>query len=396
MNDYVVAGKKVYPLHEKIIRAKSGKEYKNKHVKITVATDFYSGKQIQHDYTGRTNFEVQSKIDNSICLNDEQLNLIPNEITVKDLFDEFFEYQKNLVSESFLIMERGMFKNYINPKIGKIKIKELKKEDIIILQDNIHKFGHGKTRSSHAFFIIKSAMNYACKKGYISYNPCLHAQVHNYQKTEQTILNKDQIYKLLVTEKENRYAGLYALILLMGLRTGEAIGLSWNQVNFERKTVIISQQINVKQKLQMSTKTKINRCITIPDCALFYLNKQRKIQEFQKLKNHKWNNPHNFVFTDSNGNPFSRPTIGKNFKRIMKDTSNPHVSLHSLRRTIASIIAENVSMQAVKYYLGHVKLSTSTRYVYSSMKDTEHLSHTMSEYFRPLFEHLNYSYSQST
>ena len=41
-------------------------------------------------------------------------------------------------------MERGMFKNYINPKIGKIKIKELKKEDIIILQDNIHKYPWNK------------------------------------------------------------------------------------------------------------------------------------------------------------------------------------------------------------------------------------------------------------
>ena len=91
MNEYVIAGKKLYPVKEKRMKSKAGKEYLSKHVKITVATDYFSGKQIQHDYTGKNNNEVQSKINNSICLNDEELNLIPNDVNVEQLIDEYLD-----------------------------------------------------------------------------------------------------------------------------------------------------------------------------------------------------------------------------------------------------------------------------------------------------------------
>ena len=385
MNDYVIASGKIYQLHNKITRSKTGKEYKNKHVKITVATDFYSGKQIQHDYTGKNNFEVQTKIDDSICLNDEQLNLIPNELTFKELCEEYFEYKKTFVCDTEIPTIRRVCETYVYPKIGNTKIKNIKKEDIINLQHEIHNLAKGKSLSLRVFYIIKPAMEYACKKGYISYNPCLKAKMHRYNTPEQTILDQDQIYKLLVEEKECKYAGLYAITFFMALRIGEAIGLSWDQINWESKTVVISQQLKVNGQLHKYTKTKINRCITIPNCVFLYLKRQKEFQETQRLQNPKWNNQNNFIFTYDNGKPFSRSSVEKYFKNIMKNTSNPNVSLHSLRRTIASILAENISIQSVKYYLGHVRESTSTKYIYPSKKDVEHLSSTMNNHFSETF-----------
>lgn len=385
MNDYVIAGKKLYALKDKIIRSKAGREYINKHVKITVATDFYSGRQIQHDYTGKTNFEVQAKIDDSTRLSDEQLNLTANELTLRQLVGEYVNYKKNFVCGDSLAIIVRICEKYIFPRIGDIKIKKLTRADIIHLQNDIHAVSVAKTIETRAFYIIKNVMDYACRRGYLSCNPCIRAKLRHFREPEQTILNNDQLYKIIVTEKDSPYANFFAVILFMALRVGEALGLSWDQINWDRKTVIISQQCKVSGELQKSTKTKVNRCITVPECALLYLKRQKEIQDQQKSSNPNWNNPNNLVFTDLDGKPFGRGATLYAFKRIMRDTSNPKVTLHSLRRTMASILAENVSIRSSQYYLGHVSQKTSIRYVYPSIKNVEHLVYTMDQHFLKSF-----------
>lgn len=231
------------------------------------------------------------------------------------------------------------------------------------------------------FYILKCAFNFACKKGYISCNPCIKSYVYSPPKREQAILNKDQIYKILVTEKDNIYSGLFAIILLLALRVGEGVGLSWDQIDFDKKLIVISQQLDIKNKLQKSTKTGVNRIITPPEIVFRYLERQKEFQEHQKLNNHLWNNPDNLVFTNSNGRYLRRNSVEEYFRNMMKDTSKPFVDLHSLRRTTATILAENLSLNAVQYYLGHVRRQTSARYVYPSEKGLEHLTKIMAEHF---------------
>ncbi len=385
MNEYVIAGEKLYPLKEKRIKSKVGKEYSSKHVKITVATDYYSGKQIQHDYTGKNNHEVQNKINESICLNDDQLNLISNEITLDQLLNEYIDYKKGKISEQYVKSLRNFSKRYLIPRLGQVFIKNLKHEDIVNIQTEImNKFNYS-CNGQTVFSILKCSLDYACKKGYIACNPCKYAQAYVTNKPEKPILKQDQIYKLLVVEKDHLYSGAYAIILLLALRFGEALGLSWDQVDLENRTVIISQQLDINGNIQKSTKTRLDRKLTIPECAVYYFERQKDIQECQEIFYPKWNNQYNLVFTDHKGQPLSRHLVAQDFKAIMKETSNPEVTLHSLRRTTATILAENVSMLASQYYLGHVDHSSTSNYVYPASKNTEQLVNIMAEHFEQSF-----------
>ena len=385
MNKYVIAGEKLYPLRDKIISSKSGKKYLSRHVKITVATDYYSGKQIQHDYTGKNNYEVQSKIDESICLSDQQLNLIPNNITLEQLLNEYLDYKTDQITSTSLKVLKRFSELYIIPRLGNTLIKNIKKEDIINIQSEMKTI----TGTARCFYLMKASLDYACKKGYISCNPCKYTQIYQRVINQQPILNPDQIYKLLVEEKDNIYSGLYAILLFLALRFGEGLGLSWKQIDFEKRTVTISQQINEDHKLVYETKTKINRCLNAPECAFYYFERQKKFQALQKIHNPEWNNFHNLVFTDKNGNPLKRSVIYTNFKKIMSSTSNPNVTLHSLRRTTATILAEKVSMISAQYYLGHVSEGSSTKYIFPSSTDIEHLVSVMAEHFDKAFDSAN-------
>ena len=66
MNQYVTVNERLYPA-----RKRSGKS--GVQVKLTVGRNIITGRQIQHDYTGRDASEVQQRIDASRSLSDEQL-----------------------------------------------------------------------------------------------------------------------------------------------------------------------------------------------------------------------------------------------------------------------------------------------------------------------------------
>ena len=385
MNEYVIAGEKIYPLKEKRTKSKAGKEYSSKHVKITVATDYFSGRQIQHDYTGKNNHEVQSKINASRCLNDEQLNLISNSITFEQLLSEYLDYKTGRISEIYIKSLRNFSRRYLMPRIGKILIKDFKHDDVVNIQNEIMRTLNNLSCGARTFQILNNSLDYACKKGYLSCNPCKYAQAYTLNKREQPILKQDQIYKLLVSEKDHQYSGIYAIILLLALRFGEALGLSWDQVDFENRTVTISQQLKQDDKLQKHTKTRVDRCITIPECALYYFERQKDIQECQEIFFPKWHNQYNLVFTDNKGQPLNRNLVAQDFKAIMKETSNPSVTLHSLRRTTATILAENVSILASQYYLGHVDHNSTSNYIYPAAKNTEQLVNIMAKHFEQSF-----------
>ena len=85
MNDtYFSDGKKAYPISSRKYRSK-GKEYDKYHLKLSVASDYDTGKIIQHDYVGDHPEEVLDKIDDSKHLSDKELNLNGKNTSVSEI-----------------------------------------------------------------------------------------------------------------------------------------------------------------------------------------------------------------------------------------------------------------------------------------------------------------------
>lgn len=144
-------------------------------------------------------------------------------------------YKEGQTSQRYFENLRSFAENKIVPRLGKLLIKNLKRDDIVNLQQEMRKENLSSVQNS--FCLMKMSMDYACKKGYISCNPCKYAQAYERNKNPKPTLNQDQIYKLIVTEKNHRYAPVYAVILFLALRFGEGLGLSWDQIDFEKRTV---------------------------------------------------------------------------------------------------------------------------------------------------------------
>lgn len=375
--EYVEVGGRPYQVCEK-----DG----SKRVRLTIGTDYHTGRQLQREYTGRSAEEIQKKIDSSLSLSDSAMQLLPEDKKLKALIQGFLAFKTLSVCTSTLKKQELTYRKHIDPYLGDQSVRNIQREDVLRWQERLQREGRSGFTIAEAFTLLSSMMEYACQRGYLHANPCRYAALVRRVWNDQSILNKGQLERLLKKPSDQPYSGFFVFTLLLALRKGEARGLSWKQIDWERGTVCICQQGTKKQIIQPYTKTGRIRTLLMPQYALMLLKYQRKFQEKEAKANPIWQNPNDLVFTDKDGRMLEDGSIDYHFQKIMAGCGENRVSLHSLRRTTASVLAEKVSMHAAQYYLGHASVRTTFSYVYPSEKGMEHLVQTMGDYFEKRME----------
>ena len=374
--EFVTAGGRPYPVKEKAAV---------KRVRLTVGTDYKTGRQLQHEYTGHTAEEIQRKIDASLAMSDSDLQLLSEDKSLEALLQEYLNIKMLSVTAGTINYDRICYRKHIEPYFANYSVKSIRREDILQWQKMLLKKNMSTEHIRHIFSLMNQTMTYACQKGYVNANPCRYARLFHREQKDQSVLSEEQLEHLLIAESGHPNAGFYAVTLLLALRKGEAMGLSWKQIDWETETICINQQ-GRESRILPYTKTRRVRTLRMPQYAVKILQRQRKLQEMAESMNPNWQNPEGLIFTDKIGRMLTRESIENGFHEIMENCEGSYVTLHSLRRTTASVLAETVSMHAAQYYLGHAAAGTTLQYVYPREKDMRHLVQTMGDYFEKRME----------
>ena len=152
-----------------------------------------------------------------------------------------------------------------------------------------------------------------------------------------------------------RFAPIISLLMYTGLRIGEALALTWSDINFKESLININKSVlyipvNGKHEtvIQNSLKT---------DSSMRVLPMSNKAKEaLIKLK--EMSNDNNLVITTVNNRTPTRASIGKSLTRICKNAGiiDKHETrgVHTLRHTFATMLFENgCSIKIVSELLGH-------------------------------------------
>ena len=189
---------------------------------------------------------------------------------------------------------------------------------------------------------------------------------------------------------------VYAICLFCGLREGEALGLSWDCVDFENRQITIRQQLikgkaaGSQYQLQDSPKNGRSRVIDCPQIALSFLKQERARQAENHLKalqfGETWENPWHLVFTDSHGKNFQTITFYRRFKRIAESIGRPDLRPHDLRHSAATIaLAAGADLKSVQSLLGHATASfTLSTYAHATEDMKRDTANRMQTYFENL------------
>jgi integrase len=185
----------------------------------------------------------------------------------------------------------------------------------------------------------------------------------------------------LTLEEANAYLSAFVdtpldafvhLCIYLGLRRGEALGLKWDDIDFDAETLKVRRTLKegtrflpdgsgLTRPVCDEPKTKSSRReVQLSRPCLVALRRQRSRQrELRLAAGSAWQDS-GFVFTNRLGGAIYASNVNHMYGGVIRRSGLRYVRIHDLRHTVAALmLASEVPLEAVGQVLGHSSLSVT-------------------------------------
>ena len=189
-------------------------------------------------------------------------------------------------------------------------------------------------------------------------------------------LSEAEERKLLSAVSGTRFENLILIALNTGMRRGELLALTWNDVDFKENTISVNKTYNPKIKNEPVDTPKThcsNRIIPIAPPIIPVLEELKDTYTANKSKYGSKYTDLNLVFSRDNGLYLSTTTIDRDLKKYCENAKIDPVTLHDFRDTFASRLYEKTKdLKMIQTLLGHADyLTTADIYTHVSDKSKQ-------------------------
>lgn len=370
--------------------------------RYTLGIDPKTGKQIQKSVYGKTQKEVRQKLTAITAEIDDGTYIPPDKTTVEQWLTIWLKEYMGDKKYGTVRNYKNVCKYHIIPYIGRYRLSELKPYTIQALYNRLGREEDGKKALSpktihNVHGVLSKALNQAVWNEMIRSNPAQLTTRPRKTRKEITTLSDEQIQKFGALVEQDNYRAILKFILFSGVRESEAIGLTWDCIDFDRGTIRIYRQMLKRTKeaggyTLASLKNDRERLLTPPPMLLSMLKEQKREQVERRMKAgpawRGWNSVEEqktwFVFTTEFGNHYCPQTVYAHFKKIARQIGAEKANVHSLRHTYAVLCLQNGDdVKTVQSNLGHATAAfTLDVYGHVSEKMKQDSAERMEAYMR--------------
>lgn len=325
-----------------------------------------------------TKREAQAALREALHLYDKN-NIVKqfNSYTLYDYINYWLENEAvTTLKPRTIELYKETTERYIKKEIGYLKLTELNQ---IILYNFLREKQKQYSLSTIGNIknVLSNSFNLAVRSGILPFNPLngvkLSSKGYNdSRKQEKRALTLEEMNSLLEAVKDSRYYIPCILALHMGLRRGEILGLTWDDIDFENQTISVNKiLLTINKTTNLHTpKTKGSiRTIKMTKDVCEILHSAKKEQEQQKkLYREYYYTEFDFVCCDKSGFPYRTvSSFSAAFASYIKNRLSFTVRFHDLRHTHATLLLEaGISPKVIQERLGHEDIRT-TMNIYSHM-----------------------------
>ena len=337
--------------------------------------------------TGATKKEVERKLE-EFKIRTLKKEIIPQRIFVSSYIESWLENVKkpSLKASSFDRLERTYLTQIKDSRVGRCQLGNITSMDVQgLLNEKSRTLSYSSLKKIYE--LLNGCFEYAVICREMDFNPVRAVQMPkkenlNKKEKQMSVFSKEELVRIedvaAITYQsgEVRYKHVWFFILLAntGLRAGEAIALTWDNVDLEKGFIYVRKNASVVQDRSHDSEKRYKVIITtvktkngerVVPCnakAKQALEWMRSYQETHHIKS-------KYVDCNDKGELLSQQTLPKILKAILFAANVPYRSVHSFRHTFATnLIQAGVDVKVVSQLLGHssVKITYDT-YVHMGM-----------------------------
>ena len=313
--------------------------------------------------TGKTQAEVRARMEALRTATDVSPTL-PAEVTVAAFLDYWLtDVLPSRVTPTTLVNYRHVVANYVTPHVGKVRLDALDPSHVRKMLMKIHEAGLSPNTARLARSVLRRALRSAESDGLVTRNVAALVDGVRVPRPEGRTLTPEQAKTLLVSIEGTEHEALVTILLALGLRKGEALGLTWADIDLDDATLTVNRALKKDGRGGVYTdepKTSgSRRRIHLPGPVVAVLRRHRVAQAAERLAfgqgfGRGWGD---LVFTSSVGTPLDPDRVNRMVQAITDRAGLGRWTPHEMRHSAASLLlAMGVPLEVVSEMLGHASI----------------------------------------
>lgn len=320
-------------------------------------------------------------------------------MTLNDLFDRYLKTKE--IEDTTISNYMYLWDKFVRNTIGNFKIIALRPSQVRIFYANLSKKGLAYNTIKYIHMIIFPTLELAVNDDIIRKNPSkgILSKEYGKAKRDKYALEEDEQEKLFAFMKQNPvyqvYIPMFTILLEVGLRCGELIGLTWKDLNLEEKTLSVNHQLIYKNLGEgykfyaKSPKTETSEReipLTTEVCEAFKEQQALNslLRRFSLVSIDTYTD---FIFLTKNGTPLMPSAVNNIIYNVInayneaekesaeKENREPHfipkISAHNMRHTACTNMSRRgLNPKTVQYILGHAHIE-ETMETYNHLNNLE-------------------------
>ncbi|MBK8155460.1 tyrosine-type recombinase/integrase [Streptococcus macedonicus] len=212
--------------------------------------------------------------------------------------------------------------------------------------------------------LLKKIFDVGLRKGYYTTNPVKLLKKLPIEKTKMQFwtVKEFQQFLTLFEPEEYNIKLLFTLLFFSGLRLGEALALTWQDIDFSTNTIHITKSVYVNKGVSYISSTK-----TKAGTRRIIINKKlsQELQYWQQQQKHLLeqftSDSMSLQVFQSSPITITKNSIEKQYKKILeRDATLKKIRIHDFRHSHASLlINQGEDYLVVKERLGHASITTT-------------------------------------
>jgi integrase len=260
---------------------------------------------------------------------------------------------------------RQHVKLYLAPLLGHHRLSKLAPQHVRAFLKRKLEDGLSPRTVQLSLVILRRSLGQAVKDGLTGRNVAKLVDGPRVRHFEGQTLSPEDARALLDAAKGERFEALYTAALAVGLRMGEALGLRWQDVNLDRRSLTVNRILerigrghgSTLQLVEPKT-SRSRRTVNLPEAAVRALraHKVRQLEE-RLAAGLRWQDS-GLVFPNSLGKPLDPHELHNGFKALLTKAGLPNIRFHDLRHSAASLmLAQGIPLRSIQDILGHSSIA---------------------------------------